>query len=449
MIDDEQARADAQRTAAFVGELERIASAEAELQAQKARVLADAYALTEAQKARVASNASRERDMPLRSMAAELAAPMRMNDRTMQTHLYDAHRLVSEYSSTFLSLQEGRINRGHVAVILEAGRDLEDDEASRAAFEQAVLPFAEESTPARTRAYAKQVAELHNPRTLQERHDIALTTRRAWASDLGDGMAFLGIIGPAAEIFGAHDRLTKAGKAIKDADRAARVAAAEVESAGGHVRPGAGAGAGAETAFDERTLDQIRADVALDMLLTGAPAIDPTGDLTPGGLGAIRAHVQITVPVTTLTGTTTHGALLDGQYPIDPETARRLAGAATGWDRVMTHPITGVVLAVDRYTPSAEQKRFLQARDVHCRFPGCRRPARQCDHDHTYDHALGGATDVTNLACLCKRHHTLKHATDWSVTQLPGGSLQWTSPSRRTYRDDPPPRVTFVPSPPF
>ena len=40
----------------------------------------------------------------------------------------------------------------------------------------------------------------------------------------------------------------------------------------------------------------------------------------------------------------------------------------------MTSPVTGAVLAVDRYRPGAALDRFLAARDEHCRFPGCRRP---------------------------------------------------------------------------
>jgi hypothetical protein len=108
--------------------------------------------------------------------------------------------------------------------------------------------------------------------------------------------------------------------------------------------------------------------------------------------------------------------------------------------------------AVDRYRPSEELKRTLRARDQHCRFPGCRMPARRCDIDHTHDAARGGATALCNLACFCKRHHTLKHATDWTVRQLGDGTLEWTSPTGRTYRDDPPATVVFLPDtdpPPF
>ncbi|MFX5602986.1 HNH endonuclease signature motif containing protein, partial [Acinetobacter baumannii] len=67
--------------------------------------------------------------------------------------------------------------------------------------------------------------------------------------------------------------------------------------------------------------------------------------------------------------------------------------------------------------------RFLRARDRHCRWPGCTVPAVRAEVDHTRDYALGGSTDVTNLAHLCQRHHTQKQFTRWSVSQLPGGVL--------------------------
>ncbi len=115
-----------------------------------------------------------------------------------------------------------------------------------------------------------------------------------------------------------------------------------------------GSGEPAEPWFDDRSLDEIRCDLALDMLLAGSPVIDPT-DQTTGGLGAIRAEVQITLPITTLTGVTGSGAELNGVTPVDPDTARRMAGTARVWDRVMTDPITGVVTAVGPHTPGWQE----------------------------------------------------------------------------------------------
>ncbi|WP_292697115.1 HNH endonuclease signature motif containing protein [Microbacterium sp. 69-10] len=125
-----------------------------------------------------------------------------------------------------------------------------------------------------------------------------------------------------------------------------------------------------------------------------------------------------------------------------------LAGAASGWDRVITHPISGELLVVDRYRPSEHLKRHLRARDERCRFPGCGMPVRESDLDHTLDAAYGGPTEDGNLSALCRRHHVLKHHSPWKVKQLGGGLLEWTSPTGRVYFDQPPPRntVTFVPS---
>ncbi|GAA0484611.1 HNH endonuclease signature motif containing protein [Microbacterium aurantiacum] len=138
---------------------------------------------------------------------------------------------------------------------------------------------------------------------------------------------------------------------------------------------------------------------------------------------------------------------LVGSAPIDPATARALAGAVATWERLVVHPVSGQVLCTDSYRRTASMARLLRARDRHCRFPGCRRPAIRCELDHTLDYALGGPTDIRNLCHLCQRHHSMKQFTSWGVRQLGGGVLEWTSPTGRIYIDHPPaPLVRFMPS---
>ncbi|WJL94385.1 DUF222 domain-containing protein [Microbacterium sp. ET2] len=377
--------------------------------------------------------------------------------------------LIELFPATMEALVEGRVSRAHAQVIQDAGRVIEDP-TDRAAFERIVLVEAERQTVARTKTYARQRAAVLDPRPLQERHDTAMRERRVWVTDLDDAMSTLTILGKNVYIHGAYHRLTGQGTTTKDVDRARRraYAAAQADASAGPSGgdgsgaafglsgdgDGAGSGSGDDEAasgedtepwFDERTLDEIRCDLALDMLLAGSPVIDPT-DPTTGGLGAIRAEVQITIPITTLTGVTGSGAELNGVTPVDPETARRMAGTTRVWDRVMTDPISGVVTAVDRYQLHPSQTRYLNARDVTCRTPGCRRPAKLCHIDHSKDFALGGPSCNDNLCNECARHHTLKHATNWHVEQLPGGILTFTSPGGKTYDSHPPSRVTFVPT---
>ncbi|MDQ1127210.1 hypothetical protein QE428_002243 [Microbacterium sp. SORGH_AS 505] len=68
--------------------------------------------------------------------------------------------------------------------------------------------------------------------------------------------------------------------------------------------------------------------------------------------------------------------------------------------------------------------------------------------DHTHGHTIGGKTELSNLAHLCQRHHSMNQFTAWRVRQVQGGVLEWTSPLGRTYREDAPtPAVAFMPAP--
>ncbi|WP_309065002.1 HNH endonuclease signature motif containing protein [Microbacterium sp.] len=197
---------------------------------------------------------------------------------------------------------------------------------------------------------------------------------------------------------------------------------------------------------DTRTLDQMRADLLTDLLLT----TDPSTVHGPA-LGNITARIQITVNATTLTGADDHPASLDGHGPLDPDIARHLAGNHTGWTRLFLDP-TGLVTSTDTYTPTEPMRRFLRARDQHCRFPGCRMPVYRCQIDHNHDHALGGPTATDNLSHLCLTHHALKHpdvpdAHRWTARQTADGSIHWTSPLGRHYTDHPTRRVMFIPTP--
>ncbi len=95
------------------------------------------------------------------------------------------------------------------------------------------------------------------------------------------------------------------------------------------------------------------------------------------------------------------------------------------------------------YVPSPAMKTAIRARDRHCRFPGCRRPAVHCDIDHTIPFDLsfkaGGRTVYANLGCVCRFHHRVKQFPGWHVSQDSGGAFTWTDPTGRVFITRPPP----------
>jgi hypothetical protein len=127
---------------------------------------------------------------------------------------------------------------------------------------------------------------------------------------------------------------------------------------------GGGDGGASPLATDDRTMDQLRADILADMLLTSQPWHGPTrADGGPGTLGAIRATVQVVVPALSLLGTIDDAGDLVGRSPIDPALAAQLAGATpVPWTRVITDPVTGAVLYTDTYTRNRAIDRYLKAR---------------------------------------------------------------------------------------
>lgn len=236
-------------------------------------------------------------------------------------------------------------------------------------------------------------------RTLPERHTRAAGHLRVWIDADVDGMCWFTAYLPAAA----------AERAMARVDAAAVSLAAQPD--------------------ETRTLAQLRADV--------------TGDLLAGILGAegsVGVSVAVTVPVLSLLGLDDAPATLDGYGPIDAETARALVAHAPSFSRILTHPISGAVLDVDRttYRVPADLKRWLGVRDGSCTFPGCGRRTRACDLDHTVAWQHGGSTVATNLAHLCRHHHRLKHNSAWSVRQTESG-IVWTSPTGATRTADPPP----------
>lgn len=418
---------------------------------------------------------SSEAMVKYRSIRAELALAIGLSEATVARRMVKAWELTHHYWSVFTAYEEGDLSQQHVNIIIDAGRLVglsEDVETSfrRAEYQAQVLEHARVMSPNRLRPVARQIAEQYAETPLDARHAEARRARRVWVMEAEDGMADLYALLPAVEAYAIHDRLTRMSRTVVDAEAAAaresRSRMTECDDAGDHDH------ASAEEA--RRSRDEIRADLFADLLVNGESV-----ETCETGLAGVRGHVQVLMPATVITGSagnagcepldelligfgfpTAPPPVIQGYGPIDSASARELAGDADAWEVIHTGAvmpdnsspaaespgkITQEVMSVDRYRPSEQMRRFLRARDQHCRFPGCRVALARCDIDHTVDAALGGVTATDNLAHLCRGHHTVKHHGGWRVRQERGGVLEWTSPSGRAYRDPPPSRVRFTP----
>ncbi len=339
------------------------------------------------------------REIAWRSMVAEVAVATRQADRTVQSAMGRASTLVSSLPATLEALECGRITLGHARVILEHANGIEPD--ALAEYECIVVPQAEDTTPGKLTATARFAAARLRPGTFEERHAKARELRAVSIRDLDEGMSELTHLLPTVYAAAIFDRLTRQAKAVA-------------------------------ATGDPRSRDRLRSDLMTDLLLTGEPAC---GDDAPHTAAeGIRAEVAIVIPALTLLGEGAELATLLGRGPIDLGTACRLASQAPELTRVLTHPVTGMVVTADTYRPTASLRRFLEHRDEHCRFPVCNRDARYADIDHTIPWEHGGRTVPENLAILCRGHHTVKHHGGWRVKQLSPGVLEWTTPLGRIVR---------------
>ncbi|WP_125098394.1 HNH endonuclease signature motif containing protein [Leucobacter chromiireducens] len=436
-----------------VRQIDRIERARRALDAERVTVFADALSAV------LGGATVGERELAYRSLRLEFATACASSETRVERLLSHAATLTEHFTDTLGALRAGEISFAHARVITAAGAvfvtgDVRADAVRRGGYESEVIAQARQETPARLRPIARAIAAKYAERTVEERHREAVARRSVRVRDFEDGMAELVAFLPAVEAYAIMDRLGRIARNTVQEEAAARHPEADEPRGSEDTVEASG--------LPHRTRDATRADVLRDLLLSG----DTDTSSAPGP--AIRAKVQVVVPVEMLippepsdagaapvfaalgrrpsTGASGWVAELIGYGPIPAAAASALAAAAPVWEGVTTAP-SGDVLTVDRYVPTPEMHRRIAARDLHCRAPGCRAPSTRCDVDHTIASADGGPTSTANLALLCRAHHSLKHHTDWRLTQLPGGVLRWVSPTGRVRLDRPPSRVRFRAAP--
>jgi len=278
-----------------------------------------------------------------------------------------AERAIDRTPSVWVAFEAGRVDGARVWEISAAAGKLEES-SSWQRLDRLVVGYAEKHTVAELRAWLRRFVARVEPERFNARADEERRQRRVEVDYVDDGMAWINAYVPAF-VAAASDRRLDAG-------------AKEL---------------GAE---DERTLQQRRADLFSEWLLSSehAPA-------------SVSIDVAVTIPVTSLSGSSGQPAVSsDGSWAIPASWA--LDSEVTSipfWHRLLVDPVTDDVLAHDyigRYPPDV-LRRALQFRDMICRAPGCTKPADRCDIDHRRSWPEG-PTSGDNLWALCRKHHNLK-----------------------------------------
>lgn len=151
---------------------------------------------------------------------------------------------------------------------------------------------------------------------------------------------------------------------------------------------------------EPRTMDQLRADIYLDLL-------EGTANGRHGASSKHAGAVDIQVGLETLAGLAEAPGELNDFGPVIADIARQITAQQAGarWRYTVTAPDGTIHAGTTRRRPTAEQRRAVEAAYPTCVFPGCRMPAASCDLDHLIPYAEGGPTDVHYLAPACR--HTI------------------------------------------
>jgi hypothetical protein len=321
------------------------------------------------------------------SAAAEIRAALHLTRRAADAELSLALDLRARLPRVWHLLAEGRIDVRRAWVMVKSTSHL-SMAAAREVVEE-VIDQAPHLTTGQLGALMRRKAIEADPEGADERYRHATEQRRLVSEATVDGTAHLfGLDLPPSRVTAVARRVNQIARSLRAGD-------------------------------ESRTMDQLRADVFLDLL--------------QGRIHGSRAKgtVDIRVDMKTLAELADHPGELAGYGPVIADIARQTARnqQAGEWRFTVTDAEEGgtVGAGVTRRRPTASQKRAVHASDETCVFPGCRMPATDCDLDHRIPYSENGATTPSNLVPLCRHDHRIRHEAGWKHERRAGGGHVWIS----------------------
>jgi Domain of unknown function (DUF222) len=298
------------------------------------------------------------------------------------------------------AVAEGAIGFAHLSVIARTASALAESAPETAFPEAELLERARESSAGRLWHYCMRLRHALDPEGVARDQRIAVEERRLQFSVWDDGSVL--ISGQLDPIGGA----------------ALRTALEPLARPMGHG--------------DDRCLERRQADAVVEL---ATHALD-AGQVPQHA--SQRPHLQVTTSLETLQGLPgSPAADMEFSLPISSKTVERLACDASV-TRVLFGP-GSVVVDVGRATRvvSAPTRRLLNARDQHCRWPGCERTASWSAAHQVVHWTQGGETDLSNLLLLCHRHHWMVHEGGWKLARSDDDRLLALPPSYDYWRAAP------------
>jgi hypothetical protein len=165
---------------------------------------------------------------------------------------------------------------------------------------------------------------------------------------------------------------------------------------------------------DHRERDQRMADALVEIVTHG---------------GKHNVQLQVTSSVETLLGLVgAQGAEMEFSLPVSSKTVERWA-CDCSVTRVLMQDSVVIDVGRAKRVISGPTKRALRARDGHCVWPGCDRPASWSDGHHVVHWIHGGSTNLDNLVLLCHRHHRMVHEDNWQIAKTDDGQIMTIAPT--------------------
>ena len=165
---------------------------------------------------------------------------------------------------------------------------------------------------------------------------------------------------------------------------------------------------------DNRTREQRLADALVELTTKG---------------GKQKVSLQVTSSIETLLGLVgAPGAENEFSLPISSKTVERWA-CDCSLTRVLMQDSQVIDVGRAERTINGPRRRALIARDQHCRWPDCERPASYCDGHHLRHWIRGGGGEIENQILLCRRHHWLVHEGNWQLVKTDDGEIMPVAPT--------------------